>query len=286
MTTHSIILAWRIPMVREAWQATVPGVAKSRTRVSDYAQHRTVARQAPLSIGFSKQEHWSGLPFPPPRYLPDLQGLNLLLLHLLHEQANSLPLSHQGSLGSSARASKDGELETGPADEWRRWWQKTGSSPDFYTLPRLSWRLRTAGSSNSFRRWPSSSGTWRSSTCESRIYRARCQCLPQMGREVQGGLCGSGCGARQVEQPEPARLDILLPVLSQMDHLAPRHLGHEMAKPTRRKRLPKMAQLAGTAHNISRLHSECSTLCWSLAHSPQPHPHLPFFPLSLSGPSY
>nr|XP_020754347.1 angiopoietin-related protein 4 isoform X2 [Odocoileus virginianus texanus] len=41
---------------------------------------------------------------------------------------------------------------------------------------------------------------------------------------------------------------------SQMDHLAPRHLGHEMAKPTRRKRLPKMAQLAGPAHNISHLH--------------------------------
>ena len=26
----------------------------------------TVACQAPLSMGFSKQEYWSGLPFPPP----------------------------------------------------------------------------------------------------------------------------------------------------------------------------------------------------------------------------
>ena len=26
----------------------------------------TVARQAPLSIGFPRQEHWSGLPFPSP----------------------------------------------------------------------------------------------------------------------------------------------------------------------------------------------------------------------------
>ena len=26
----------------------------------------TVARQAPLSMGFSRQEYWSGLPFPPP----------------------------------------------------------------------------------------------------------------------------------------------------------------------------------------------------------------------------
>ena len=29
MTTHSSVLAWRIPMDRAAWQATVHGVAKS-----------------------------------------------------------------------------------------------------------------------------------------------------------------------------------------------------------------------------------------------------------------
>ena len=27
----------------------------------------TEARQAPLSMGFPRQEYWSGLPFPPPR---------------------------------------------------------------------------------------------------------------------------------------------------------------------------------------------------------------------------
>ena len=32
---------------------------------------RTVARQAPLSIGFLRQECWSGLPFPPLGDLPD-----------------------------------------------------------------------------------------------------------------------------------------------------------------------------------------------------------------------
>ena len=35
MATHSSILAWRIPMDRGAWRATVLGVAKSRTRLSD-----------------------------------------------------------------------------------------------------------------------------------------------------------------------------------------------------------------------------------------------------------
>ena len=31
----------------------------------------TVAQQAPLSTGFSRQEYWSGLPFPSPGDLPD-----------------------------------------------------------------------------------------------------------------------------------------------------------------------------------------------------------------------
>ena len=35
MATHSSVLAWRIPMDREAWWATVNGVAKSRTLLSN-----------------------------------------------------------------------------------------------------------------------------------------------------------------------------------------------------------------------------------------------------------
>ena len=41
--------------------------------VSDsFATPWTVARQAPVSMGFSRQEYWSGLPFPSPGDLPDL----------------------------------------------------------------------------------------------------------------------------------------------------------------------------------------------------------------------
>ena len=35
MANHSSVLAWRIPMDREAWRATVQGVANSWTRLSD-----------------------------------------------------------------------------------------------------------------------------------------------------------------------------------------------------------------------------------------------------------
>ena len=60
-----------------------------------FATPWTVAWQAPTSTGFSKQEYWSGLPFSPPEDRPN-QGLNLRLLHLLHWQVDSLPLSHLG----------------------------------------------------------------------------------------------------------------------------------------------------------------------------------------------
>ena len=34
--THSSLLAWRIPIERGAWKATIHGVAKSQTRLSDF----------------------------------------------------------------------------------------------------------------------------------------------------------------------------------------------------------------------------------------------------------
>ena len=54
----------------------------------------TVARQAPLSMGFSQQEYWSGLPCLPPGDLPN-PGTKPRSPAL---QADSLLLSHQGSL--------------------------------------------------------------------------------------------------------------------------------------------------------------------------------------------
>ena len=44
---------------------------KSLSRVRLFATLWTVAHQAPLSMGFSRQEYWSGLPFPSPGDLPN-----------------------------------------------------------------------------------------------------------------------------------------------------------------------------------------------------------------------
>ena len=53
----------------------------------------TVAHQAPLSMGFSRQGYWSGFPFPSPGDLPD-PGIEPGSPAL---QADSLPLCHLGS---------------------------------------------------------------------------------------------------------------------------------------------------------------------------------------------
>ena len=47
----------------------------------DSATPQTVAHQAPLSLGFSGQEYWSGLPFPSPGGVFPIQGSNLGLPH-------------------------------------------------------------------------------------------------------------------------------------------------------------------------------------------------------------
>ena len=47
--------------------------------MSDSVALWTIASQAPLSMRFSRQKYWSGLPFPPPRDLPD-PGMELVFL--------------------------------------------------------------------------------------------------------------------------------------------------------------------------------------------------------------
>ena len=66
---------------------------KSLSRVQLFATPWTVAHQAPLSMGFSRQEYWSGLPFLLQGIFPT-QGSNP---GLPHRRQTLYHLSHQGS---------------------------------------------------------------------------------------------------------------------------------------------------------------------------------------------
>ena len=113
MATHSSILAWKIPWKEKPGRLQSIG-SQSQTRLSDFTlsipsravahiPHYTTtstlpsmtvcvqflshvrlfvtpwtaAHQAPLSMGFSRQEYWSGLPFAPPGDLP-ISGIKLM----------------------------------------------------------------------------------------------------------------------------------------------------------------------------------------------------------------
>ena len=66
--------------MKTLWQPGIYCVLSRLSRVQLFATHVlactpctpcSAARQVPLSMGFSRQEYWSGLPFPSPGYLPD-----------------------------------------------------------------------------------------------------------------------------------------------------------------------------------------------------------------------
>ena len=96
MAIHSSVLAWRIPWIEEPGGLQFRGSQRVRhswttnislfwyqllslrqmkkekvSRVWLFATPWTVAHQARLSMGFSRQEYWSGLPCPPPRDPPN-----------------------------------------------------------------------------------------------------------------------------------------------------------------------------------------------------------------------
>ena len=72
------------------WTSLMCVPVHSLSRVQLFVTPCTVAHQAPLSMEFSRQKYWSGLPFPPPGDLLD-PGTELVSRAL---QVDSLPLSH------------------------------------------------------------------------------------------------------------------------------------------------------------------------------------------------
>ena len=65
MTTHSSILAWRIPTDRGAWPATVRRVTQSRTRLKRLSMHlvrrgRIRVRDREAEEGVEHGDYWTG----------------------------------------------------------------------------------------------------------------------------------------------------------------------------------------------------------------------------------
>ena len=94
-----VILQARILQWVHAW------VLSRFSHVWPFAAPWTAALQAPLSVGFSRQEYWTELPFPPPRIFPT-QGSHSSLLNCF--QADSL-LSEPWNSLTKGKNSREGQ---------------------------------------------------------------------------------------------------------------------------------------------------------------------------------
>ena len=84
---------------------------RSRLVVSNSATTWTVAYQVPPSMGFSRQEYWSGLPFPSPGNLPD-PGIDL--------PDPGIDLPDPGIKPGSPALQADTLLSELPGNPWKR----------------------------------------------------------------------------------------------------------------------------------------------------------------------
>ena len=113
------------------------------TCVRLFATLCTIARQAPLSMGFSRQEYWTGLPCPPPGDLPDpgIEPRSPQILYCLSHQGSprkQRASSSTCSLGLAASRTKQDFLQpfhwgfsllTMATVSWSYYWEKRKLSP-------------------------------------------------------------------------------------------------------------------------------------------------------------
>ena len=78
--THKITIWALMPAKVELlwYNGEVWVCAQSLSHVQLFVTPRTIACQAPMSIGFSKWEYWSGLPFPSPKHIPKFSSVQSL----------------------------------------------------------------------------------------------------------------------------------------------------------------------------------------------------------------
>ena len=89
--------------------------------VCDSATLWTVAHQAPLSMGFSRQEHWSGLPFPSPKKFSFIWPREVLVVaHRLSHPATWGILVPQAGIKAATPVLEGGFLTTGPPGKFQK----------------------------------------------------------------------------------------------------------------------------------------------------------------------
>ena len=124
------ILMKLIVYLREETMSRVCAVCQVALVTSDSVTPWTVALQAPLPIGFSRQEYWDGLPCPSPGDLPKL-GIEPRSPAL---QTDSLLLSHQGSPVMLPQAKKWPEAR---GRTWNRFFPHSGQKEPTLSTPWL-----------------------------------------------------------------------------------------------------------------------------------------------------
>ena len=88
----------------------------------------TVAHQTPVSMEFSRQEYWSGLPCPPPWDLPDPGIDPVSLTSNLNANAGSLSLAppEKSRITAYSKASLVAQMVKNPPAVWETWVQSLG----------------------------------------------------------------------------------------------------------------------------------------------------------------
>ena len=124
------------PWDRRIWHIhTIDVLCCVLSHIQLFATPWTVAHQAPLSMGFSKQEHWSELPFPSPGHLldPGIEPscISCIGRQILNHQCHLGGLAYKNILHSFCPALMAKVSETQRNSRAAKW--KEPGSPNHYT---------------------------------------------------------------------------------------------------------------------------------------------------------
>ena len=108
----------------------------------------TVAHQAPLSMGFSRQKYWSRLPFPPPGVLPDpgIEAASLVSPALAGRFFTTEPPGKPLGPSESESESRSVMSDSLQLRELYSPWTSPGQNTEVGSLSLLQWIFPTQGS--------------------------------------------------------------------------------------------------------------------------------------------